>query len=151
MFIIAVGNQDAPLRVMLTENPQVELEAMQRRRADVVRLYHKARVAEPVAATTLEYVHVLLADWKIQRKPDWFQVAPDDAKTIIERAIAACAVVDKPPPDMTRVKVEMPIKAARPVQALAEMEGVEMKALIIEAVNLLYASRNLPAPLKEKS
>lgn len=149
MYIAVIGSHDAPLRVIATADPQAELEGMQRRRADVVRLYHKARVAEPVAETTLEYAYVLLADWKIQRKPDWFQIAPDDAAGIIDRAVAACAVVDRPPPDMTRVRTELPKKVALALHALATEEDASFADLAREAVILLYADRGMPAPFRE--
>ena len=151
MYLIVVGSLDAPLHVTLSEDPQADLEMRQRRRADVVRLYHAARVQPDVAATTLEYLYVLLGDWQVPRKKDWFDIAPDDAKNLIDRAIVACAVVDKPPPDLSRVRTELPTKVARALHALADQEGGSFADLAREAVILLYASRDLAAPLKEKS
>lgn len=152
MYIVAVGSRDAPLRVTLTDDPQGLQETMQVRRTDQVMLYHQAHVAEQVAATTLEYVHALLSDWKIERKTDYFDVSPDDAKTIIERGIVACAQPGQPPTEKrSRPRTDVPMKVAQSLQALADREGVPMSALAREAVNLLYASRGIAAPIKEKS
>lgn len=90
MFIIAVGSQDAPLFVTLSENPQADLEARQRHRADVVRIFHQAKVRSEAAEVTFEYAGVLLQEWAVKQKPGWYDIAPEDAAYYIDRAVTAC-------------------------------------------------------------
>ncbi|QQP94041.1 hypothetical protein IGS68_35105 (plasmid) [Skermanella sp. TT6] len=90
MYIVAIGSLDAPLHVTLSENPQADLEARQRHRADHVRLFHQAKVRPEAATTTLEYAHVLLQDWAVKRREGWYDIAPEDAAYLLDRAVMAC-------------------------------------------------------------
>ena len=102
MFIIAVGSQDAPLHVTLSENPQADLEARQRHRADHVRLFHQAKVRPEAAQVTLEYAGVLLQDWAVKGREGWYDIAPEDAAYLLDRAVMACI----PSPGMSELHQE---------------------------------------------